>query len=214
MIANNPNQNTSTHKNLMECLDNIEYEMSNKQYFLLGFFTCIKYIQNKDCIKKNNFIDIYNQFLCDYVIENKQNLFELDEQLKAHKSNSFSAEIKVEVDNFKVKDVVNKSNFDNPKQNLFENNLIIINSDQNSHSHEEMDLSLIKKIDILTCNICQNDFSTEDLENFKLDCGHYMHFDCFKAYLQNQVNNINLIFFNKCFQLSFLTKDKRRKFKY
>lgn len=39
----------------------------------------------------------------------------------------------------------------------------------------------------ITCNICQNDFNTGDLHNYHLDCNHYMHFECFKTYLENQV---------------------------
>ncbi len=39
----------------------------------------------------------------------------------------------------------------------------------------------------IVCNICQSEFNTNDLENLRLDCGHYMHFECFKAYIVNQV---------------------------
>lgn len=51
----------------------------------------------------------------------------------------------------------------------------------------DVDLMSPYKLELLTCNICQNDYFTGDIQNYRLDCGHYMHFECFRTYTQNQV---------------------------
>jgi len=184
MIANNPASNMSTFKKLLECLENIDCEMSNKQYFLLGFFTCTKYQKNKNSIENSNFMDIYNEFLCEFIIENKHNIFEINEPILVNNPNLTEAYLKKPVKLQKGNQIVQKS-FNSLSLNLLENLF-----KRDSYQNALIENNEIKNNIELTCNICNNNFLLADLENYWLDCGHYMHFECFRTYIQYQVKKI------------------------
>lgn len=98
--------NMCLHDKLVKCREEIEHGMNKTQYFLLGFFLCSKYIKDKKCIENDNFTEIYNEFLCDYIIDSKKNIFEINEQTLPN--NLILIEKKIDLKN-EVNKKINKS---------------------------------------------------------------------------------------------------------
>jgi len=172
----------STHDKLIKFFKGIDYEMDKTQSFLLGFFLCSKYINNNKSIEECNFLEIFNEFMCEYIIDQKQKLFEINQQI--FKNDMFLNKNKNE-DSFTL--IKSEENEKLIPKDYFDMNFSGYNQIEIPLIPDDNDLHHDKKEEVLTCNICQNDYYTGDLENYNLDCGHYMHFECFNTYLQNQV---------------------------
>lgn len=144
---------------------------------------------SKDCIKdenKNNFDDdkLNNNFSLFYN-ENMKNIIDISKENSRDKYsvndlnylNDYDQSIEIE----------NNAHENNNEQFYFEDHENVNNNYNNYFSTE-------RKLLFITCNICQSEFFIEDYENFKLDCGHYMHFECFKTYSTTQVMKIIFLY--------------------
>ena len=245
-------------ENLNKCFEKINFSMGEKDFFLLGFYMGLKYVEEKSALESgfDNVLQIYiNQYIFDrditiFDIKNKNennfnNINFTKENNKFSLLDSFSSKSKSEknlntntlnhsipllnnnnLNNNLIKNnknlnknnyltdtnLLEKSNNDIENFNFnfcYENYLIkeekkeqenIINkqndddkiiidenilSQNNSNIYKE---SNDNSLNLVICNICQNEFLSENIENVKLDCEHIMHFECFKTYIIKKVN--------------------------